>query len=158
LRRLVDGGVDFVIIGGTAVILQSIARFTKDLDICYSPAPENLHALGEVLIALKARLRGIDEDVPFIPDGRTLQRTQILCLTTTAGDVDLLVEPSGAPSYATLRRRADVMELAGRNVRVASIEDMISMKRAANRPQDLTDIEALEAAERLSRRGRRSSG
>lgn len=152
LRALVESDVDFVIVGGMAVILQAMPRFTKDLDICYSPAKENLDALGRVLLAHDARLRGIDEDVPFVPDGRTLRGTQILCLTTSAGDIDLLVEPSGGPSYELLRRRADVMELVGHPVRVASIEDLIAMKRAASRPQDLTDIEALEAAKRLQRR------
>jgi hypothetical protein len=155
VRELVENEVDFVIVGGVAVVLQAIPRFTKDLDICYSPAQENLDALGRVLLALHARLRGIDEDLPFIPDGRTLRGTQILCLTTSAGDIDLLVEPSGGPSYETLRRRADIMELAGHSVRVASIEDLLAMKRAAGRPQDLIDVETLEAAKRLSRRQRR---
>ncbi len=149
---LVENDVDFVIVGGVAVVLQAMPRFTKDLDICYSTTQENLDALGGVLLAVGARLRGIDENVPFVPDGRTLRGTQILCLTTSAGDIDLLVEPSGAPSYETLRERADIMELAGNPVRVASIEDLLTMKRAAARPQDLADVETLEAAERLRRR------
>jgi predicted nucleotidyltransferase len=152
LGRLVENGVDFVIVGGMAVILQASPRFTKDLDICYSPAEENLDSLGEVLLGLDARLRGIDEEVPFIPDGRTLRGTQILCLSTSAGDIDLLVEPDGAPRYEALRRRADVVEIDGHEVRVASIEDLLAMKRAAGRPQDLVDIESLEAAQRLRRR------
>jgi Nucleotidyl transferase AbiEii toxin, Type IV TA system len=150
IGALVDGGVEFVVVGGLAVILQAMPRFTKDLDICYSPAQENLDALGAVLVRLKARLRGISEEVPFVPDGRTLDRTQIVCLTTTVGDLDLVVDPEGSPPYAALRRNADVMELAGRSVKVASIEDLLAMKRAAGRPQDVVDIESLEAArERL---------
>jgi hypothetical protein len=152
VRELVDNGVDFVIVGGVAVILQAVPRFTKDLDICYSPAQQNLDALGSVLLGLKARLRGIDEDIPFVPDGRTLRGTQILCLTTSAGDIDLLAEPSGGPNYETLRQRADVMELADRPVRVASIEDLLAMKHAAGRPQDLIDVESLEVAKRLRER------
>ncbi len=152
VRALVEGGVDFVVIGGVAVVLQAMPRFTKDLDICYSTAQENLDALGSVLVALKARLRGIPETVPFVPDGRTLRQTQIMCLTTPTGDIDLLVDPDGAPSYNTLRRRADVMDLGGQSVRVASIEDMLAMKRAAGRSQDLIDLESLEAARRRLRR------
>jgi hypothetical protein len=146
LRALVDGGVDFVIVGGVAVILQAMPRFTKDLDICYATTEANLDVLGRVLVGLAARLRGSPEEVPFIPDARTLRQTQILCLATPAGDVDLLVEPDGAPSYEVLRSRADVMALADREVRVASIEDMLAMKRAAGRPQDLVDVESLEVA------------
>jgi hypothetical protein len=103
-------------------------------------------------VALGARLRGIPETVPFVPDGRTLRQTQIMCLTTPIGDIDLLVRPDGAPPYNTLRRRADVMELSGQRVRIASIEDMLSMKRAAGRPQDLVDLESLESTRRQRRR------
>jgi predicted nucleotidyltransferase len=149
VRALVDGGVDFVIVGGVAVVLQAMPRFTKDLDICYSSSQDNLDALGSVLVGLKARLRGIPEALPFVPDGHTLRQTQILCLTTPAGDIDLLVNPHGAPDYETLRERSSAMELSGRSVRVASIEDMLSMKRAAGRPQDLVDIESLEVAREL---------
>jgi hypothetical protein len=152
VSALVDGGVDFVIVGGVAVILQAMPRFTKDLDICYSTAQENLDALGSVLVTLKARLRGVSEEVSFVPNGRTLRQTQIVCLTTPEGDIDLLVAPDGAPPYKTLRRRADIMELSGRRVRIASIEDMLAMKRAAGRPVDMVDVESLEAARRRVRR------
>jgi hypothetical protein len=149
VQALVDGGVDFVIVGGVAVVLQAMPRFTKDLDICYESAQENLDALGRVLVGLTARQRGIPEMVPFVPDERALRHAQMLCLATPVGDIDLLVNPDGSPDYDTLRERASVMELSGRSVRVASIEDMLAMKRAAGRPQDLADIESLEVAREL---------
>jgi hypothetical protein len=158
VQALVQGGVDFVIVGGVAVILQAMPRFTKDLDICYATEQDNLDALGSVLVTLEARLRGIPKTVPFVPDGRTLRQTQIMCLTTPIGDIDLLVNPDGAPSYNTLRRRADVMELSGQSVRIASIEDMLAMKRAAGRPQDLVDLESLEASRRQRRRESKRQG
>jgi hypothetical protein len=149
LRRLVDGGVDFVVIGGVAVVAQASPRFTKDLDIVYSPDRDNLERLGAVLTSIHARLRGIDEDVPFVADARTLRQTQILCLVTDDGNLDLLVEPSGAADYGTMRRRADEIDLGGVTVAVACVDDLISMKDAAGRPQDQIDIESLEAAKRL---------
>lgn len=154
LRRLIDGQVDFVVIGGVAVIMQGAPRFTKDLDICYSTETQNLDRLGVVLTSLGARLRGVEEDVPFIPDGRTLRHTQLLTLTTPDGNLDLLVKPDGSPNYTTLRARANQVNLDGITVRIASIEDMIAMKRASARPQDLVDLESLE----IARRRRRSSG
>jgi hypothetical protein len=143
--------VDFVVIGGVAVVLQASPRFTKDLDICYDLAQENLDRLGEVLVGLGAKLRAIDEDLPFVPDGRTLRHTQILTLTTADGGIDLLVEPDGSPGYAVLRSRASKVDLDGMVVRVASIDDLIAMKRAAGRPQDVVDIESLEIARRRLR-------
>ncbi len=146
LQRLVGGGVDFVVIGGVAVIAQASPRITKDLDICYSREDANLDALGAVLVAADAKLRGVDEDLPFAPDARTLRRTMILTLRTADGDIDLLVEPSGCPPYEVLRAGADRIEVEGLPVLVASIDDLIAMKRAAGRPQDLIDLEALEIA------------
>lgn len=156
VRALVDAGVDFVIVGGIAVVLQAMPRFTKDLDICYSTEQDNLDRLGGVLTGVNARLRGIPEEIPFVPDGQALRHTQILCLTTRDGDIDLLVDPDGAPAYEVLRERADIFELGGQKVRIASIEDMLSMKRAASRPQDVVDIESLEAARRRTARKRKS--
>ena len=152
LRSLTEGGVDFVVVGGVAVIVQASPRLTKDLDICYDPGRENLERLAAVLIKLEAKLRGVDEDLPFVPDARTLRRTQILTLTTVDGGMDLLVDPDGAPSYSALRRRASQVELDGISVRVASVDDLIAMKRAAGRPQDLVDLEALEIARIRTRR------
>jgi predicted nucleotidyltransferase len=152
LHRLSEGGVDYVVVGGVAVAVQGYGRATKDLDITYATDPANLEALGEVLVAAKARLRGVPEDVPFIPDGRTLKRTQILTLDTVDGGLDLLVDPSGAPSYAEMCSRADLVEFEDILVRIVGLEDLLSMKRAAGRSQDLADIEALEIARRQARR------
>jgi predicted nucleotidyltransferase len=151
LRRLTEAGVDYVIVGGVAVVLQASPRFTRDLDICYATAQENLERLAGVLIDLGAILRGVDEDLPFVPDTTTLKRTQILTLSTGEGNIDLLVNPDGSPDYTTLRRRADRMDLDGFIVAVASVEDLIAMKRAAGRPQDLVDLESLELARRRRR-------
>jgi predicted nucleotidyltransferase len=151
LRRLTEGGVDFVVIGGVAVILQASPRFTKDLDICYATGQANLDRLGAVLVELGAKLRQADEDLPFVPDGRTLRQTQILTLTTPDGGIDLLVDPDGSPGYPALRRRASKIDVDGITVLVASIEDMLTMKRAAGRPQDLVDLESLEIARRRLR-------
>lgn len=155
LRRLTERGVDFVVVGGVAVILQGSPRFTKDLDICFSPAQENLDRLGAVLVELGARLRDVDEDLPFVPDAGTLRQTQILTLATADGGLDLLVNPEGSPGYPTLERRADRMDLDGMVVRVASVEDMLAMKRAAGRPQDLVDLESLEVARHRMRKSRK---
>ena len=154
LPTLAKGGVDFVVVGGVAVVVQALPRYTKDLDITYATNPDNLVALGAVLNGVGARLRGVDEDLPFVADARTLRQTQILTLETSLGALDLLVNPPGAPPYVQLRDRADRIELDGVEVRIASIDDLIAMKQAAGRPQDVVDIEALGIARR--RRGRRA--
>lgn len=149
LARLARADVDFVVVGGVAVAFQGYGRATKDLDITYATDRKNLVRLGEVLVALHARLRGVTEDVPFVADERTLARTRLLTLDTDDGSLDLLADPPGAPPYAALRERADRVDLDGIIVAVAALEDLLAMKRAAGRPQDLIDIDALEVARRV---------
>jgi len=151
LQQLVAGSVDFVVVGGIAAIAHGSPSFTQDLDVAYSLDPDNLDRLGAVLVSLEARLRGVTDDVPFVPDGRTLRRTRVLTLTTPVGPIDLLAEPDGAPGYEQLRARAVPVELAGVAVRVASLEDLIAMKKAGGRPKDLVAVEELEAIQRLQR-------
>jgi len=154
LRRLVERGVDFVVIGGIAGVLHGSARNMFDLDICFATDDANLAALGDVLMALDARLKGGEDDVPFVPDARTLRGIELLTLVTSLGELDVLARPAGAPAYRDLRRNADRYDLGGFNVSVASVDDLIAMKQAAGRAKDLLDIEELEAIKRLRGRAR----
>jgi hypothetical protein len=151
LRRLVAHGVDFVIVGGVAMVLHGSARLTRDLDICYSTDPANLEALGAALVELGARLRDVAEDLPFVPDARTLRRTTMLTLDSDDGRIDLLASPAGAPPYPELRERATRTTFDGTAILIASLDDMESMKRTAGRPRDLLDIEEIEVIRRLRR-------
>lgn len=151
LRRLAEEGIDFVVIGGVAVEIHGYARFTKDLDIVYATNAANLERLGKVLVELGARLRGF-EDLPFVPDVHTLRRTQMLTLVTPLGSLDLLVDPEGSARYEEMRERALTVDLDGIEVRVVALEDLLSMKRAARRPQDVADVDALLTTQRVQRR------
>jgi predicted nucleotidyltransferase len=153
LRRLTAAGVDFVLIGGVAVMLHGYPRVTRDVDIAFDPDRTNLETLGHALVELDAHLRGVGEDLPFVPDADTLDRVDLLTLDTSAGWLDVHKTVDGAPAYARLRRHAERIKLDGLSVLVASIDDLISMKRAAGRPVDRTDVEALEAIKRLRRAG-----
>lgn len=151
IGRLNQEGVDFVVIGGIAAVAHGSAQFTQDLDVCYSTEPENLERLGTALVALGARLRGVAEDVPFVPDGRTLRRTQVLTLDTPFGPFDVLAAPSGFPGYRILAENAVPTVIREVAFRIASLDDLIAMKRAAGRPKDLIAVEELEAIRRILR-------
>jgi len=149
LERLTRRGIDFVIIGGYAAVLHGSARLTQDLDVCFSTDRANLQVLGEALLEMEARLFGVIEDVPFVPDAPTLAGVELLTLQTSLGKLDLMTHPAGAPEYRKLREGADRYEIGGFLVRVASVADLKAMKRAAGRPKDLADIAELEALEQL---------
>jgi hypothetical protein len=151
LGALTGHGVDYVVIGGIAAVLWGSGRNTFDLDVCPAPDAANLDALGKALTAVNARLRDVQDDVPFIVDGSTLSGLEILTLSTDAGALDVLMRPGGT-KYERLRRRAQRLDVGPFAVLVASIDDLIEMKRAAGRPKDDLDIEELEVIRRLARR------
>jgi hypothetical protein len=153
LRTLVAHGVDFVVVGAIAMIYQGSARLTQGLDICLAPSQANLNVLGDAMVELGAKLRGGAEDVPFVPDARAPRELSIATIDTRQGPIDLLRDPSGAPPYEELRRRADRVETEGMAILVASLDDLEAMKRAADRPQDHLDLEEIEVIRRLRARG-----
>lgn len=145
LRRLTNASVEFVVIGGLAVISHGHARATLDLDICYARSPENVERLASALQPLKPRLRGAPADLPFFWDARTLRNGLNFTLTTTLGDIDLLGEVTGLGPYGELALRANVVDLYGLQVKILSLDDLIRSKAAAGRAKDLIDLEALRA-------------
>jgi hypothetical protein len=144
-RTLDQHGVRFVVIGGVGARLFGSPTITRDTDICYERGPENLGRLSDALTELGARLRGVDDDVPFILDARTLAAGDRFTFTSRAGDVDVLGTPAGVAGFDELDRQAVVFDLGEVAVRVASIDDLIKMKRAAGRPKDLIEVEVLGA-------------
>lgn len=145
LRTLVEHGVRFVLIGGFAGALRGSPVITGDLDICHARDERNLGALAAALASLGARLRGAPLDVPFQLDARTLQAGDHFTFSTDVGALDILGTPSGTGGYAELEAAATTEDLDGLSIRVASIEDLIRMKRAAGRPKDLIALEWLTA-------------
>jgi hypothetical protein len=65
-----------------------------------------------------------------------------------AAGVDLLVGESD--HFDDLRQRATRITVDGRVFLVASIDDLIAMKKRAGRPQDLLDIEQLQDMKRCT--------
>jgi len=146
-RRLLEalGGkeVDFIIVGGVAFVLHGSARVTRDLDVCYSRAPENLARLAAALEPLHPTLRGAPADLPFRLDVGTLRSGLNFTLTTEAGDLDLLGEITGVGGYDQLTRGASQLEIYGRLVRVMGLDDLERAKRSAGRLKDLADLAEL---------------
>jgi hypothetical protein len=155
LRSLIDHGVRFVLIGGLAAQAHGSPSLTGDLDICYARDGANLARLAATLSELSAVRRGLPVDAPRMPplDARTLRAGGLFTLVTTAGDFDLLATPDPGFDYEHLCASAVSTTIAGQPVLVASLADLIEMKRAAGRPKDRIELEILGALrEEIDRR------
>jgi predicted nucleotidyltransferase len=150
LSRLHDQHVDFVIVGGVAASLHGGSRVTFDVDVVPSLEPESWRAAVDLLWELGARPR-IPEPRERIRDVECVRRWRqekgMLALNFRAPDgsteVDLLVGESD--DFEHLRQRAVRVTVDHRTFLVASIDDLIVMKKRASRPQDLLDIDELQA-------------
>jgi len=149
LSQLHDRHVDFVIVGGVAAALHGGSRVTFDLDVVPSLAPDSWMAAVDMLWSLGARPR-IPEPIERIRDVENVRRWQrekgMLALNFRTPDgsteVDLLVSESH--QFDGLRQRAVKITIDHRTFFVASIDDLIVMKKQAGRPQDLLDIAQLQ--------------
>jgi hypothetical protein len=147
LRALVEGGVDFVLIGGLAVGMHGAVRATRDVDIVPSPARDNLERLASVVRAIEGRQIGVDtEFLPYRPtDPEGLAAGGSFQLATVHGQLDILQEGGAIPPYAELAGAALETVYEGLRIRYCSRDHLIAMKRTARRPLDLRDLEELGA-------------
>src|SRR5258707_11660545 len=155
LRRLVDAGVRFVLVGGLAAQAPGSTSLTNDLDICFARDADNLRALAGVLDDIIAIRRGLPPDTPALPplDVRTLRASSLFTPSTRFGDFDLLANPDPGFDYETLSAAAVLATTAGIRVLAAGLDDLMAMKRAAGRPKDRVELEILGALrEELDRR------
>jgi hypothetical protein len=141
--------VDYVAIGGIAANAHGSRRLTLDVDIVPAPNEANYERLVAALDELGAPRSAVDSGFRDLDprDSFDLARAKILKLPTGAGDLDVHNGAPGAPPYDDLRKRSVEVEVRGTPVRIASLDDMIAMKRAAGRPQDLRDIADLTGLE-----------
>ena len=147
LERLAAADIRFVLVGGLAVNAWGYLRATRDVDVVPDPSAENLTRLETLLRELGGRVevggRLLDADAisTFLKTG---DRTMVL---TDLGQVDVLQGLPQVPPFAELDADAAEVEVDGLVVRVCSLEHLLAMKRASERPRDRDDLEALEAAQ-----------
>lgn len=141
LGTLIEHGVDFVVVGGIAGVAHGSAYPTYDLDVAYSRDRANLERLAAALKELDVTLRGAPANLPFQVDSQTLDNGANFTFDSPYGSFDILGDVAGIGAYEELRSEARVDEIEGAEVRVASIDHLIAMKRAANRPKDKLMVE-----------------
>jgi hypothetical protein len=147
--------VRFVLIGGFAGRLWGSNTITNDLDICYARDRPNLEALEVALRELSATLRGAPKEDPFLLNAQTLERGDHFTFETSFGDLDCLGTPAGSKGFQDLVDGSSEMVIDSVRVLVASLPDLIRLKRTAGRPKDLVEVEILSALREEIERKRR---
>ncbi|MDQ3037091.1 MAG: nucleotidyltransferase [Myxococcota bacterium] len=132
LEELRARGVDFVIVGVSAALLQGAAIATQDIDLWFA-------RLDDPEIAAAARAVGgiwVSGAFGMRPPG----------LGGSLGDrFDVVTHMHGLGSFAEELPNTVEVDLDGLSVRALRIERIVVSKRAAGRPKDLAHIPALEA-------------
>jgi hypothetical protein len=142
--------VRYLVVGGVAVVLHGHLRTTADLDLVVELVPENARRAIEALRALgfapRAPVAAEQFADPAAREGWIAEKG--LTVFSMASDrlkgleVDLFVrEPF---EFAAAWARAVRVPLDEAIATVASIDDLVALKRASGRPVDLEDVEALE--------------
>lgn len=147
LARVTDGlgaaGLDFMLIGGQAVLLHGEPRLTQDVDVTLGASPDSLH---QVLTACKdMRLTPLPEDVVGF-----VRETFVLPVSDRATGIRVDLIFSTTPYEAMAIQRAVRVDIRGRSVPFASAEDLILHKLFAGRPRDLEDVRGVVARQRES--------
>lgn len=151
-EALNDVGVRYVVVGGLAVVLHGYVRLTADVDLMVDLAAGPARKAIAALIGI-----GLRPALPIDPAGfadatirREWKERNMVVFNLIDPDagraVDLFVEPP--IDFDDVWARSDKSNYQGVPVRIASITDLINMKRMSGRPEDLLDIAHLSAIER----------
>jgi hypothetical protein len=146
LLALCKHDVAFVVIGGWAAGVHGVGWMTFDLDVVVENAEANHQALARALAEVNAEFDTAHRP-PILPDVERLRSaTGALLFRTRFGRLDVLKE-AGGETFATLAVDAVRARITdAHEIRIASLEAIARMKRAANRPKDQQALVTIEAA------------
>ncbi len=148
-KALADAEVEYVVVGGMAVIMHGHLRGTRDLDLVIGLKPENcakaIKALSGVGLQPRLPVSLADFADPAKREEWAVQRNMLVLQlwdpSNPERSVDLFVrEPIAFDEMLT---DSVIKELHGVPINVASIRHLIRLKQVAGRPQDMLDINAL---------------
>jgi hypothetical protein len=145
---LLEEEVEFVVLGGFAAIVRGSSLPTKDIDVIPSRDSSNLDRLSRALTRMNAKIRISGDPVPTKIDGAFLANMpHMLNLVTDFGEMDLTFAPAGSAGDFEGWKKGATLEVIddGLTVLVASLDDIIDSKRAANRPKDQMALPYLES-------------
>ena len=135
LRALSELGVEYLLVGMSAALLQGARGATEDIDLWFKN-------LDDPRIGEAARRSG----------GFWVTRAQPPLLGGMGERFDVVVSMSGLPDFSQEYEGSSELTLDGVVLRVLPLARIIASKRAANRPKDHAALPALELAARVIER------
>ena len=154
-RALNASGTRYVVVGGVATVLHGYARLTADIDLIVDLEQEAAVRAMHALTAL-----GLKPRIPVDPEDFANARIRGSWLRDKGMQGFSLFEPDNPLlsvdvfvdhpiDFEGLFDRSEACDIGAVSVRIASIPDLIHLKRLANRPRDKEDIAKLEEILRL---------
>ena len=146
-------GTRYVVVGGVATILHGYVRGTTDVDVVIDLDETSARRAIEELerIGYRPQAPVHAKDFADKPTRETWARERgmiVFSLYSEANPVVVDLFVRSPMDFEGLWTRSEVRALEGGPVRVASLDDLIRIKRTAARPQDLVDVTELEAIQR----------
>lgn len=142
LAALQEGGVDFIVVGGVAALLEGAPILTLDLDIVYATDDRTLRRWAEVLADLDATYRDpAGRQIP--PTAERLRTNRVNLLETRLGLLDLLQTIGDGWTFSDLLPDANEHEVGGVAVRVLDLSVVIESKILAGRDKDTAMLPVL---------------
>jgi hypothetical protein len=129
-------GVPAMLVGGVAASIMGRPRATRDID-CLVIVPEEQWAALLDAAEDHGIVARIDQPLEFA------RRTRVLLVRHASTGIDIDVIFGRLPFEEDAIARGELHNLAGLQVKLPQVEDLMIMKAIARRPQDLRDIEGL---------------
>jgi len=152
-RKLAQENVEYVVVGGVALVLHGVVRLTGDLDLFLEMGSANLGRFVGAMTALGYKPKVPVKAEDFIkPEKRRQWKKekgmQVFSFYHPEKPMDLIDVFVDEPMpYEEVKRYKKVVEAKGIQIPVLSVKHLKQLKRISARPQDLADIEALEEME-----------
>ncbi len=93
LRRLREADLDFVVIGGVAMVIHGSSKATFDIDVMYRRNRVEARKVVKALADLHPRPRGFPKDLPFVWDEATMLNATICTQRLTWATWTFLPKP-----------------------------------------------------------------
>ncbi len=143
LEGLTEAGVDFILVGGLAAVVQGAPVTTMDVDIVHDRSPENTAKLIAFLNSVGAIHRRPD-DKAIEPKEEDLWGTGHSLFTTRLGPLDVLSVIEGGRAYEDLLEHTLEIEFRNGVIRVLDLETLIRLKKTSADSKDKQRLPVLE--------------